>query len=71
MRILIEEIDGFDYCDIILSEKEVYSMKFGEMVTGKTYFHGKEMYIGIYEIKDLIYEKEIAERKRQDPEDNE
>ncbi len=61
MRVLIEEIEGNHYLDILLSEKDVNMIRYGEMITRDAYMDGKRLHIGIYEIKDLVYGKEREE----------
>ena len=71
MRVLIEKIGPADYIDLIVSENDIHKIKFGEMVTCETYFCGRKLYIGIYEIKELVYEKEDSEGEEKNREDNE
>jgi hypothetical protein len=47
MRIILENIDGSIYGDIIISPREIETLKMGEMVDSMTYLDKKKCYIGV------------------------
>jgi hypothetical protein len=47
MRIVLENIDGQIYGDIIINPKEMDAMRQGEMIDGMTFFDKKKCYIGL------------------------
>ena len=59
MKIIIDELEGAIYCDIILFSKELEKMKEGEMVEGFTVFRRKTCYVGVRMLGGCEGEKEI------------
>jgi len=47
MRIVLDNIDGSIYGDIIINPREIESLKQGEMVDGITIFDKKRCYLGV------------------------
>jgi len=47
MHILLDEVDGSIYGDIIISSKELQRMKYGEMIDGLGIHEYRRFYLGI------------------------
>ena len=42
-----EEVDGAIYCDLILTEKEIFEIKDRVMIQGKSLLEDKVFYLGV------------------------
>lgn len=47
MHIIIDQLDGEYYSDLIITYKELRRMEEGEMINGETTFKRKKCYVGI------------------------
>jgi hypothetical protein len=58
MRLVIDELEGPYYMDVVLSPEEVERMKLGEMIDGCACINGKTFYVGARMNGRFQYEKE-------------
>lgn len=58
MRIILDEIEGAVYGDLVISSKELERLKYGEMIEGESFFKYKRYYLGIRMQGDWDYEEE-------------
>lgn len=65
MHIIIDEIDGAFYSDLVLSPQEVKRIKQNEMVNGQVIFRRRKCYVGI-RLQGLWDFDEEDERERED-----
>lgn len=56
MRLVVEEIDGPIYIDVVISPEELEKMRFGEMIDTSMIASGYRFYVGVR--MDSTYEKE-------------
>lgn len=71
MQIVIEEVDGAYYADVILSPAELGRIKRNEMVEGQSIFKRRKCYVGVRLRGVWDYDEEEDEGTEKGSEDNE
>jgi hypothetical protein len=63
MQIVIDEVDGAFYSDLVLSPAELLRIKKGEMLEGQVIFRRRKCYVGVRLQGIWDYEEEDDERE--------
>ena len=66
MHIIIDEIDGAFYADLILSPAEIKRIKRSEMINGSIIFRRRKCYVGVRLQGLWDYDEEDDDREEED-----